>query len=157
MIRNLLQDRSDSSKMASSLGQDPVSSQEKLAQPPSRLIEGTTSEAKESIHSVRNPEGEQKDPSVASMLPLSMEHVQHNHSQPRSEGEMALSLDIPATTSIDTEGEKPNGILKNKVPRPRNPLIDAVVAHDKSTVMAIFLVFQNIFFRCLNSCITRLL
>ncbi|XP_028764435.1 protein SCAR2-like isoform X1 [Neltuma alba] len=118
-------------EMASSLGHDPVSSQEKLAQPPSQLIEETTSEAKEPTHSVSNLEGEQEDPSVTPMLP-SVEVVQHNHSLPPLEGEMASSLDIPATTSIETEGEKPNGISKNKLPRPRNPLIDAVAAHDKS-------------------------
>ncbi|PSS32727.1 hypothetical protein CEY00_Acc03027 [Actinidia chinensis var. chinensis] len=42
----------------------------------------------------------------------------------------------PASTSIlhptvEEEG-KPNGNLQTKLPRPRNPLIDAVVAHDKS-------------------------
>ncbi|KAI9074923.1 hypothetical protein K1719_043152 [Acacia pycnantha] len=119
-------------KMASSLGHDPVSSQEKLAQPPNQLIEETTSEAIEPMHSVSNLEEGQEDPFVTPMPPSSMEVLQHNHSLPPSEGEMAPCLDIPATTSIETEGEKPNGIPRNKLPRPRNPLIDAVAAHDKS-------------------------
>lgn len=122
-------------EMALSLGHDPVSSQEKLAHPPSQLIEETTSEPKEPTHSVSNLEaepGEQEYPSVTPMPPRSMEIVRHNRSLPPSEGEMALSLDIPANTSAEIEGEKANGIPKTKLPRPRNPLIDAVAAHDKS-------------------------
>ncbi|KAK4253375.1 hypothetical protein QN277_010694 [Acacia crassicarpa] len=119
-------------KMSSSLGHDPVSSQEKLAQPPNQLIEETTSEVKEPMHSMSNLEEEQEDPSVTAMPPPIMEIVQHNHSLSPSEGEIAPSLDMAATTSIETEGEKSNGIPRNKLPRPRNPLIDAVAAHDKS-------------------------
>jgi hypothetical protein len=46
------------------------------------------------------------------------------------EGETS-SLDPYAQTS-DFESERTNVKPKHKIPRPRNPLIDAVAAHDKS-------------------------
>nr|KYP45501.1 Protein SCAR2 [Cajanus cajan] len=58
----------------------------------------------------------------------------HGHAV-ASEGKMVLNSNpcptIPYHTS-DVESERTNGKPKNKLPRPRNPLIDAVAAHDKS-------------------------
>ncbi|GFY82475.1 SCAR homolog 2 [Actinidia rufa] len=49
-----------------------------------------------------------------------------------SEGQTAWSSSTSILHPPVEEKGKPNGILQTKLPWPRNPLIDAVVAHDKS-------------------------
>ncbi|KAF7845252.1 Protein SCAR2 [Senna tora] len=109
----------------------PLYPQEKSTQPKSQQMAETNLEDKALQLSSNNREGEQENPSVTPMPPPSLETVQLNHSLPPWEDEMASSLDLSAQAS-EFEAEKPNGIPKNKLPRPRNPLIDAVAAHDKS-------------------------
>ncbi|KAI4353485.1 hypothetical protein L6164_002431 [Bauhinia variegata] len=107
--------------------------QEKLAQPSSPLKNDTTLEVKALQQSSSNGEAEQRDPLLSSMSPPRMEAVQPHLSLLLPEDEMTLSSDNSAPISM-LEGENPNGKPQNKLPRPRNPLIDAVAAHDKSTL-----------------------
>ncbi|MCH91746.1 protein SCAR2-like, partial [Trifolium medium] len=109
---------------------DSISPQEKPTQPPSQLPAETSSEVKTPNHSVSNAEGAQGQLGISLMLPPNMESVDPNQSFRLFEGEMS-SLDPSAQTS-DFESERTNVKPKHKIPRPRNPLIDAVAAHDKS-------------------------
>ncbi|KAI5382300.1 protein SCAR2 isoform X2 [Lathyrus oleraceus] len=104
-----------------------ISPQEKLTQPPSHLLRETNLEVKTPNHSVSNVEGEQGRLGISLMLPPNMER---NQSFQPFEGEMS-SLGPSAQTS-DFESERTNVKPRHKIPRPRNPLIDAVAAHDKS-------------------------
>ncbi|XP_061375824.1 protein SCAR2 isoform X2 [Gastrolobium bilobum] len=114
-------------------GHDSISSQEKLTQPPSQLMTETSLEVKIVHQSVSNVEGEQGCLSVSLMSPSSVESREPNQSFVPFEGEMTSSLDTYAQTS-NYDSERTNGKPKNKLPRPRSPLIDAVAAHDKSTL-----------------------
>ncbi|CAL0324655.1 unnamed protein product [Lupinus luteus] len=107
-----------------------TSLQESPTQPPSQLMTETSLEVK-TLQSMSNAEGEQGHPFMSLMSPPNMGSMEPNQSFLPSMGEMPSYLDIYAQTS-DFESERINGKPKNKLPRPRNPLIDAVVAHDKS-------------------------
>ncbi|CAK8574773.1 unnamed protein product [Lathyrus sativus] len=109
---------------------DSISPQEKLTQPPTHLLRQTSLEVKTPNHSVSNVEGEQGRLGISLMLPPNMENVELNQSFQPFEGEMS-SLGPSAQTS-DFESERTNVKPRHKIPRPRNPLIDAVAAHDKS-------------------------
>ncbi|KAL5072780.1 hypothetical protein RYX36_011764 [Vicia faba] len=109
---------------------DSISPQEKLTEPPSQLLKETNLEVKTPNHSVSNVEGEQGRLGISLTLPPNMESVELDQSFRPFEGEM-LSLGPSAQTS-DFESERTNVKPKHKIPRPRNPLIDAVAAHDKS-------------------------
>ncbi|TKY63588.1 SCAR2 protein [Spatholobus suberectus] len=112
-------------------GHDSISSQEKLTQPPSQLLSETSYEVNILHQSINNVEVEQGRLPISFMPPPNMESTEPNQSFLPFEGEMAPSLDTSAQTS-DVESERTNARPKNKLPRPRNPLIDAVAAHDKS-------------------------
>ncbi|KAK7349733.1 hypothetical protein VNO77_07351 [Canavalia gladiata] len=112
-------------------GHDSISSQENLTQPPSQLMSETSSEVKTLHQSTSDVEGEQGRLPISLMPPPNMDNMEPNLSIVPFEGETATSLDISGQTS-DVDSERTNGKLKNKLPRPRNPLIDAVAAHDKS-------------------------
>ncbi|KAJ7950067.1 Protein SCAR2 [Quillaja saponaria] len=116
---------------STTLGPDSVPSQETLVPPSIDLVVGTGSEVKVLQHISPNLEGEQGNNSATSIAAPGMEHLQHGHNLPPSEGGIARSSETSALTQ-SPEGGKPNGNPSSKVPRPRNPLIDAVVAHDKS-------------------------
>ncbi|XP_020236680.1 protein SCAR2 [Cajanus cajan] len=109
--------------------QDSISSQEKLTQP--QLVLETTSEVKTLDQSISSAEGEQGRLPISFMSSPHMECMEPNQSFLSFEGGMATSADTSDHTS-DVESERTNGKPKNKLPRPRNPLIDAVAAHDKS-------------------------
>ncbi|KAJ1419269.1 WH2 domain [Sesbania bispinosa] len=112
-------------------GHESISPQEKPIQPPRKLMTETSSEVKRLHQSLSNMEEEQGRLPISFLSPPNMENVEASQSFLPYEGEMASSLDTSAQTS-DFESEMLNGKPKNKLPRPRNPLIDAVVAHDKS-------------------------
>ncbi|CAK7343692.1 unnamed protein product [Dovyalis caffra] len=79
--------------------------------------------------SSQNSKEEQGNSSGKSAAPLTAEEVPHHHDFVTSQG---LTMQPPTTLAMTPptyEVGKPNG---NKIPRPRNPLIDAVAAHDKS-------------------------
>jgi hypothetical protein len=84
--------------------------------------------------SSQNAEGEQGNSSGKSAVPLNTEEEQHHHDFVTSHG---LPIWPPTTLGMTPptyEVGKTNG---KKIPRPRNPLIDAVAALDKSKVMVI--------------------
>jgi len=66
------------------------------------------------------------------MLPPNMESVELNQTFQPFEGEISSS--DPSSQTSEFESERINVKSKHKIPRPRNPLIDAVAAHDKSMV-----------------------
>ncbi|KAF7825468.1 Protein SCAR2 [Senna tora] len=105
-------------------GQDPNSPHE-LCQPPSQLMTQPNLEVKTLQQSSSNLEGEQGDPPISPASPPSMENVQPNHN-----GEMTSTMHT--SLASDFELEKIDGKPKDKLPRPRSPLIEAVAAHDKS-------------------------
>ncbi|KAI4356096.1 hypothetical protein L6164_000142 [Bauhinia variegata] len=107
------------------------SPQEKLAQPSSPLRTDASSEVKALQQSSGNGEVELRDPLPSSMSPPRTEAVQPGISLLPPAGEMELPSDTASLISM-FEGQNPNGKPHNKLPRPRNPLIDAVAAHDKS-------------------------
>ncbi|XP_011032580.1 PREDICTED: protein SCAR2-like isoform X2 [Populus euphratica] len=79
--------------------------------------------------SSQNAEGEQENSSGESAVPLNTEEEQHHHDFVTSHG---LPIWPPTTLGMTPptyEVGKTNG---KKIPRPRNPLIDAVAALDKS-------------------------
>ncbi|KAG6745355.1 hypothetical protein POTOM_052017 [Populus tomentosa] len=79
--------------------------------------------------SSQNAEGEQGNSSGKSAVPLNTEEEQHHHDFVASHG---LPIWPPTTLGMTPptyEVGKTNG---KKIPRPRNPLIDAVAALDKS-------------------------
>ncbi|KAI8557172.1 hypothetical protein RHMOL_Rhmol05G0315500 [Rhododendron molle] len=62
--------------------------------------------------------------------PMMQVHRPHNvllHSEEQTTGSLSMFASLPPS-----EDGNPNGNRPTKLPRPRNPLIDAVVAHDKS-------------------------
>lgn len=105
------------------LRHDPESSHEKLIEPLNQFGPETRSEDKTLQPTEQNySEGEWRNPFDTSMPPPTMEPEQPQHASLTSNGE---------TPQVPGLVEKPNG-NPAKLPRPRNPLIDAVVAHDKS-------------------------
>jgi hypothetical protein len=83
-------------------------------------------------------------PSDTSMPSPTMEAEQPQHASLTSDGE---------TPQVPGFVQKSNG-NPPKLPRPRNPLIDAVAAHDKSKVMIVFwclFSFHNFLLCCLES------
>ncbi|XP_019446613.1 PREDICTED: protein SCAR2-like isoform X2 [Lupinus angustifolius] len=108
-------------------GHDSISLQEN----PGQLMTETSSEVKIPNQSMSDVEGEKGHPFISFMLPPNMESMEPNQNFLSSVGEMPSSFDTNAQTS-DFESERINEKPKTKLPRPRNPLIDAVVAHDKS-------------------------
>ncbi|QCE03222.1 WAS protein family [Vigna unguiculata] len=112
-------------------GHDSISSQEKPTLPSSQLMSGTSSKVQTLQQSIHNLEGEQERLPISFMSPPNMESMEPNQSFVPYEGGMASSLDTSDHT-LDVESERTNGKPKSKLLRPRNPLIDAVAAHDKS-------------------------
>ncbi|XP_061362123.1 protein SCAR2-like isoform X2 [Gastrolobium bilobum] len=112
-------------------GDDSISPKEKPTQSPSQLMEESSLGVITLEQSLVNLGRDQGDPSISPVSPPSTEIVQPNPSRLSSEEEMASSLDTSVQTS-EFDNEMPNGKLKNKLPRPRNPLIDVVAALDKS-------------------------
>ncbi|KAK7287191.1 hypothetical protein RIF29_00300 [Crotalaria pallida] len=104
-------------------GDDPISPYQRPAQSPSQLMEVTSLEVKTVQHLSGNIEREQ-DPSISHVPQPSIEIEQPNHRPVPSEGEMVLSLEKSAQTP-EFDNEMANGEPKNKLPRPRNPLIEA--------------------------------
>ncbi|ESW06610.1 hypothetical protein PHAVU_010G061900 [Phaseolus vulgaris] len=111
-------------------GHDSIISEGKLTLPPSQLMSGTSSEVQTLQQSMHNLEGEQECLPI-SFMSANMESMEPNQSFATNEGGMTMSLDTSDHTS-DVESERTNGKPKSKLLRPRNPLIDAVAAHDKS-------------------------
>ncbi|XP_025633881.1 protein SCAR2 isoform X2 [Arachis hypogaea] len=110
---------------------DSISPQEKQIHPPSQFSTEASSEVKTPNQSMSNAEVGQGHLPISLMLPPHMNSMAPNQHFLPPEGETSLSLDASDQTS-DFESERTNPKPKNKLPRPRNPLIDAVAAHDKS-------------------------
>jgi len=89
--------------------------------------------------SSQSSEEELGNSSGKSAAPLTMEEEPH-HDFVTSQGLKMWPPTALAMTTPTYEVGKPNG---NKIPRPRNPLIDAVAAHDKSKVMVICCLICN--------------
>ncbi|KAE8099086.1 hypothetical protein FH972_017095 [Carpinus fangiana] len=105
------------------LRDDPESSQEKLIGHLDQFGPETRSEDKTLKPTQQNySEGEWRNPFDTSVPPTTLEAEQPQHASPTSDGE---------TPQVPGFVQKPNG-NPPKLPRPRNPLIDAVAAHDKS-------------------------
>lgn len=130
-------------------GHDPVPSQGLPVQLLNQLAPETGLEGKVLDHGLQNLEGEHGNSPKKSVVPLTTEEEQPQLDSVTSQGETTWSpstLALPPTYQVG----KPNG---NKLPRPRNPLIDAVAAHDKSKVMVICGIFLTIsLFSCLIAC-----
>ena len=100
--------------------------------------------------SSQNAEGEQGNSSGKSAVQLNTEEEQHHHDFVASHG---LPIWPPTTLGMTPptyEVGKTNG---KKIPRPRNPLIDAVAALDKSKVMVICGFFFAISFSDVVCCV----
>ncbi|KAL5740280.1 hypothetical protein ACOSQ2_029460 [Xanthoceras sorbifolium] len=82
-------------------------------------------------HTSPNSEAEHQDPSNTSVLPPGKVDEQRQHGLPTSERESSWSSH-PFALLPASEVVKANGSSITKLPRPRNPLIDAVAALDKS-------------------------
>ncbi|XWS55461.1 hypothetical protein CRYUN_Cryun09bG0002000 [Craigia yunnanensis] len=85
--------------------------------------EGETAQTSNAIvqHGLAAPEGETAQVSITTL----------QHDLSTSEGEAAWPSNMLALLPVAEDGN-PNGNPTVKLPRPRNPLIDAVAAHDKS-------------------------
>ncbi|KAF5750764.1 protein SCAR2 [Tripterygium wilfordii] len=103
-----------------------VPSQDTSIQPLNQLAPEKGFKAKAPEHTPQNSEGEERNPPVASLPLLPEEQLQHG--SVTSQGETIWPSNAFALPPAYDVG-KPNG---SKLPRPRNPLIDAVTAHDKS-------------------------
>ncbi|XP_018506643.2 protein SCAR2 isoform X2 [Pyrus x bretschneideri] len=109
---------------------DPESSHGSIIQPVQQVTPETRIEPKVLQHSLKNSESELGEPlSTSVTAPPMVEQPQH--SLPTLEGEVAWSSHNSAVMS-DYEGGRSNGVPVTKLPRPRNPLIDAVAAHGQS-------------------------
>uniref|UniRef100_A0A2P2LVP9 Protein SCAR n=2 Tax=Rhizophora mucronata TaxID=61149 RepID=A0A2P2LVP9_RHIMU len=106
-------------------GHDRVSPMGPLIQPLSHSESGTDAEARVTS---KISEGEQGNSPDQSLAPITLLEEQSQRDVITLPGEMAW---LPNTLALPLSYEvrKTNG---NKLPRPRNPLIDAVAAHDKS-------------------------
>lgn len=111
---------------------DPLFSHGATIQPQQQLTPESGLEPKDLQHSLRNSEWEQEKPLATSVTATSMVDEKPQHSLPTSEGETAW-LSNTSDVMRDSEVGKSNGTV-SKVPRPRNPLIDAVTAHGQSKV-----------------------
>ena len=135
----------------STTGQNHDVSQE-VSQPINQLVPETGVGTMKREQSLQFSKGEQGNPFVTSMPPPTIADEQVRLGLLMPEGERAWSSNNSAMM-LDSEVEKPNGNPVNKLPRPRNPLIDAVNAHGKSKVMTIFSFFiQNIHFLRFDPC-----
>uniref|UniRef100_A0A2C9V9W2 Protein SCAR n=1 Tax=Manihot esculenta TaxID=3983 RepID=A0A2C9V9W2_MANES len=112
---------------------DPLPSRGLEIKPSNRLTSELILEAKEPEHSLQNSEEEERDSHDKSVSPPIMLKDQQ-HDSVTLHGETTWAPSTLAFPPIYEVG-KPNG---SKLPRPRNPLIDAVAAHDKSKVMVIY-------------------
>lgn len=116
--------------------QDHVVSEEAV-QPLKQLAPETSTDTKLNEQSLQSS-GEQRTTLIASMQTSRLEDKQSQHSLSMTKGETAWSSGMTTMGMVpDFEAGKPNGNLANKLPRPRNPLIDAVNAHGKSKVMIV--------------------
>ncbi|KAM2089035.1 hypothetical protein ACFX1T_033040 [Malus domestica] len=108
---------------------DPESSHGSIIQPVQQITPETGIEPKVHQHSLKNSESEQEPLSTSATAPTMVEQPQH--CLPTSEGEISWSYNNSAVMS-DYEVGRSNGVPVTKLPRPRNPLIDAVAAHGQS-------------------------
>ncbi|XP_058000174.1 protein SCAR2 isoform X2 [Hevea brasiliensis] len=106
---------------------DPVPSHGLEIKPSSQLTPESILEAKEPEHSLQNSEEKRDSHDKSISTPTMLEdHPQQDSLTLHGETTWApSSLALPPIFEVG----KPNG---SKLPRPRNPLIDAVAAHDKS-------------------------
>ncbi|KAK9920292.1 hypothetical protein M0R45_028850 [Rubus argutus] len=109
---------------------DPLFSHGPTIQPQQQLMPESGLEPKDLQHSLRNLEWEREKPLATSVTATSMVDEKPQHSLPTSEGETAWSSNT-SDVMRDSEVGKSNGTV-SKLPRPRNPLIDAVTAHGQS-------------------------
>ncbi|CAB4315297.1 unnamed protein product [Prunus armeniaca] len=110
---------------------EPESSGGAIILPLQQLTPETDLESKVLEHSLKNSEWEHGKPPPPSVTAPTMVDEQPQHSLTTSEGEMTWSSNNSAAMS-DYEVGRSNGIPVSKLPRPRNPLIDAVTAHGQS-------------------------
>lgn len=111
---------------------DPLFSHGATIQPQQQLTPESGLEPKDLQHSLRHSEWEQEEPLATSVTATSMVDEKPQHSLPTSKGETAWSSNT-SDVMPDSEVGKSNGTV-SKLPRPRNPLIDAVTAHGQSKV-----------------------
>ncbi|KAF9680085.1 hypothetical protein SADUNF_Sadunf06G0083400 [Salix dunnii] len=107
---------------------DPMPTQGLPIHPFNQSAPKTGLDVKFTEQSSQNSEEELGNSSGKSAVPQTMEE-EPLHDFVTSQGIMMWQPTTLAMTPPTSEVGKPNG---NKIPRPRNPLIDAVVAHDKS-------------------------
>ncbi|KAA8517488.1 hypothetical protein F0562_017781 [Nyssa sinensis] len=107
----------------------PKSFEENMIQP--QLAPETSSEDMKLQSSGVNSEVKVVDHPDTPVSPPRMEDEQPQHVFPTSEGETVWSSSTSTLLPAFEDG-KQNGNWQLKLPRPRNPLIDAVAAHDKS-------------------------
>ncbi|XP_034220048.1 protein SCAR2 isoform X2 [Prunus dulcis] len=110
---------------------EPESSDGAIILPLQQLTLETDLESKVLEHSLKNSEWEHGKPPPTSVTAPTMVDEQPQHSLTTSEGETTWSPNNSAAMS-DYEVGRSNGIPVSKLPRPRNPLIDAVAAHGQS-------------------------
>ncbi|KAL6278235.1 hypothetical protein ACE6H2_021836 [Prunus campanulata] len=110
---------------------EPESSDGAIILPLQQLTPETDLESKVFEHSLKNSEWEHGKPPPTSVTAPTMVDEQPQHSLTISEGETTWSSNNSAAMS-DYEVGRSNGIPVSKLPRPRNPLIDAVTAHGQS-------------------------
>ncbi|XP_044474279.1 protein SCAR2-like isoform X2 [Mangifera indica] len=110
---------------------EPVFSQGKLIHSHNQLIPDTVLEHNTLQSTSQNSEVGHDNSSCTLVLPLRKVEEQPQHCLPTSEGESAWPSN-PFVLLPTSEVENPNGSSVVKLPRPRNPLIDDVVALDKS-------------------------
>ncbi|KAF8402544.1 hypothetical protein HHK36_010629 [Tetracentron sinense] len=110
-----------------------LSLQGKLAQPlnPSAASRGIEDENLQ--HTSTNLEREMENPPFSFAPPLTREDELPRHGSLTLEGESAWSSN-PYALLLAVEDGNPNGNRHMKHPRPRDPLIEAVASHDKSTL-----------------------
>ncbi|XP_024187068.1 protein SCAR2 isoform X1 [Rosa chinensis] len=99
-------------------------------QPPQQLTKESGLEPEDLCYSSKNSEREQEKPLATSLTATTTVDEKPQHSLPTSEGETAWSSNT-SDVMPDSEFGQSNGTV-NKIPRPRNPLIDAVTAHGQS-------------------------
>lgn len=126
---------------------DHVISEEEI-QPSKQLAPETTIDNKVNEQPL-DSSGEQGSRFITSVETSTLTDEQCQLSLPMTKGETVWSSGISTMAMVaDFESGQPNGNPVNKLPRPRNPLIDAVNAHGKSKVLIIlqFLFIELCFF-----------
>ncbi|XP_052175392.1 protein SCAR2 [Diospyros lotus] len=108
----------------------PMSSPEILIQPVHQSVKQIISEDNHWGTSVTS-EGKIMSPPDTTFPPQIMQDNKPHHDFATSEGQITGPSNTSILLAPSDEG-KPNGNRQPKLPRPRNPLIDAVIAHDKS-------------------------